>query len=752
MKNKIGFKIVSTTLLCTMLTYTAPIFAYTKDETVYSNLDSTGNDYETIVSTHIKNDDSLDLINDVSDLLNIENTNGDESFTQDGNSIIWKADKNDIFYQGESQKDLPVECNVKYELDGKEINPDELAGKSGNVKISLQYTNKDEHIVNIDGKDVKMYTPFVVVAGTIIQNDSNKNITVTNGKVINDGTKSIVMGIALPGMQESLGLSKDKIDIPNTIEISSLDATNFESSNIITFITPKVLEESDLESFDDLDEIYEKVSTLQTSSKQIKAGADTLATGAVELNKGVSSAYRGSKQMQSEVQKATKTLKSDKTDALNKGQLNQIGNQAAKVATNTIEKQKETIGKQAATQATNTIEKQKETIGKQAATEATNTIGKQKETIGKQAETQATNTIEKQKETIGSQASKVAISTIEKQKETIGKQAAKEAVSTITKQKETIQKQASSQVKDFKLSDAQISKIKKAVESGLEKNDNYKKLTKEQKALVLPFAQSAAESAAQIAASQVANGVASEVAGSVAEQVASQVANQTAQTVAEQIAGQVANETAQSVASSTAGQVASQTAQSVASSTASQVASQTAQSVASSTASQVANQTAQTVAEQTASETAKTTATSVAETVANEVKSTAQKSISSQMEKLGEGLEELTTGLSTINKGTGELSEGANTLSKGITTFNEEGINKICNYINGDVKDITNRVEKLNELSKQYNNFAMINGENEGNVKFIMIIDSIKKHEENDQSKESAILNDEQKTDENEEK
>ena len=133
--NKVISKIVASTLLCSMVGYTLPVFAYTKDETVYSKLDSEGKNYKTIVSTHIENSEYADTINDMSDLLNIKNTSGDETYTQDGNKFVWNANKNDIYYQGESEKELPIECEVKYELDGKEVSANEIAGKSGKVKI-----------------------------------------------------------------------------------------------------------------------------------------------------------------------------------------------------------------------------------------------------------------------------------------------------------------------------------------------------------------------------------------------------------------------------------------------------------------------------------------------------------------------------------------------------------------------------------------------------------------------------------------
>lgn len=271
-------KIISGALLCTMLAYTTPVLAFTKDETVYSKTDANGNTYSTIVSDHITNENQEKMINDISDLLNIKNVNGDEEYSQDGNNLVWNADGSDIYYQGESQKDLPIECNIKYELDGKEITAQELAGKSGKVKITIEYKNKDAHTVKINGKDETLYTPFVVVCGTILDNEHHRNIEITNGKVIDDGSKTTVLGISLPGMQESLNIKKDKLDIPDTIEIT-MDSTDFESSNIVTYVTPKIIEEDDLDIFNKLDGIYSQVNTLQSSSKQIEDGANNLKAG-----------------------------------------------------------------------------------------------------------------------------------------------------------------------------------------------------------------------------------------------------------------------------------------------------------------------------------------------------------------------------------------------------------------------------------------------------------------------------------------
>ena len=176
-----------------MLCYTMPVMAYTKEETVYSKLDARGEVYQTIVSTHIKNTEESQTLQDLSDLLELENTNGYETFQKDGNTVVWNANGNDIYYQGESKKEIPISCQISYELNGEEITKEDLVGKSGKVKITLNYTNHEEHTVNINGKNEVIYTPFLVMAGTILDNETNKNITISSGKVIDDGSKTVVI-------------------------------------------------------------------------------------------------------------------------------------------------------------------------------------------------------------------------------------------------------------------------------------------------------------------------------------------------------------------------------------------------------------------------------------------------------------------------------------------------------------------------------------------------------------------------------
>ena len=683
MKNK---KMISGLLLFTITSYmTIPVFAASKSETVYSNLDSNGKEYKTIVSTQLTNEDKSDEITDISNLLNIENTNGDETFKKEGNQIVWDSNGNNIYYKGESDKQLPVECKITYELNGEEISAEELKGKSGNVKIKINYTNNEKHIVSINGKQVTMYTPFIIVAGTKIDNAKNKNIQITNGKIVDNGESTLAVGIAMPGMQENIGISKSKIDIPEEIEIS-METEDFEMGNIIAVVAVKGIDE-DLTS--DLNSMYSQINELANASNEILAGANQLKEGTSELVSGVDqlkdgtgAAYAGSKQIKDEVEESTKNLKNDNTPAIDSKTLEAIKAQAMQSATLSDE---------------------------------------QKAGIAAQAKAAATLSDE-QKAGIAAQA-KAGAKLTDAQKAGIAAQA-KAAAKLTDAQKAEIAAQA-------KLTDEQKVKITAQAKAGAE-------FTETQKTAIIEQAQKKYTETLTEAEKQLIL--------TVAQNTAYQTATTTALAVAESTAEATALKVAQSVAESTAEATALKVAQSVAESTA----EATAQTVAQSTATRTAETTALTVAQNTATQTAGATATQTATQVGNQAKQKFTNQVVSQMSTLGTALDELTNGLANIDNGVSALSVGTNKLdsgalqlANGVKTFNEQGISKINNLVNGDLRNIASRVEKMNELANEYNNYAGIQNGMAGEVKFIMITDSTTGNGE--VKKEEAVITTEAK-------
>ena len=254
-----------------------------KDESVYVNADESGATTKITVSNWLKNAGINGTINDESDLKDIQNVKGDETFTQNGDDVQWSAGSNDIYYQGTTDKELPVGVEIKYELDGKEIAAKDLLGQSGKLKITVSCTNKSKSTQTINGEKQEMYTPFVMATGIILPDDKFSNVEVDDGKIINEGSNNIVVGFGMPGMAESLDLDEDAADkLPEGFTVTA-DVTNFSIGNTITFASPSILSDLELDDIDDLDDLENKLEKLVDSSEDLVDGSKKLSNKMGEL-------------------------------------------------------------------------------------------------------------------------------------------------------------------------------------------------------------------------------------------------------------------------------------------------------------------------------------------------------------------------------------------------------------------------------------------------------------------------------------
>ena len=268
-----------------------------KEETVYVFSKSDGSVKHVEVSDWLKNPDGLNTIRDASTLSDIVNVEGSEGYTGSGSSLAWDAQGNDIYYKGTTSENPPISIKVTYQLDGKTVSADEIAGKSGRVTIRFDYENNARQVAWVNGAATTICTPFAVVTGTILDNDGFKNVQVENGKVINDGDRCIVAGFALPGMQDSLGIGKDKVDIPDYFEITA-DATDFDLPATLTMATSDLLDDVDASSLDESN-LQSSVDKLQSAMSQLMNGSDSLAAGLQQLASGSSQIDAGAQQLAS---------------------------------------------------------------------------------------------------------------------------------------------------------------------------------------------------------------------------------------------------------------------------------------------------------------------------------------------------------------------------------------------------------------------------------------------------------------------
>lgn len=735
MNKKIISKITASILLGTIIAYASPVFAYTKDETVYTKLDSDGNSYSTIVNNHIKNDEKLSIINDLTDLLNIKNVGSDENPNIDENKLVWNSNGEDVYYQGSTNKELPIECKIKYELNGEEISKEEIAGKSGKIKIVIEYINKDSHIVSINGRNVTMYTPFVVVCGAIVDNNNNKNIEIRNGKAIDNGDKTTLIGISVPGMQESLDISKDKLEIPNTVEIT-MESSSFELGNIITYATSKLLEESDLELVDNLDQIYNKVNELQSASNQLADGSNSLKDGSLQLNTGI-------KQLSYELNSVMNQYENTRNNV----DKNEIKKQIINILNQEIDKMLPDIEKQAKIEAKNAIENHKEELESSvvdtsikytnlAINEKLNEIQKNNGNIlTQEQEKQLRDAIAKDiKEVYESAKNDIQINSYLNELEISIKKEIKNVinnaidskkidVSKLTPQQiEGLRKKYAKEIANIKVINNSITDLEALQIIGVVSNSTLTNVETEINKKIDNISVGNAtqiEEKIKIELNKYITSVSQNIANKFTQgnmELLKEYEKNMQKSIVEALKQKLSNDEVLKSYGNKAKLELNNVVDSVA--------NKTAQDLASTYTSTIANEVANNLIKKQLN----------GEFVGNEIDKKLSKYESSISEALGEvdnKVEILKSALSQLEDGSNQLANGSIELADVMNKFKSEGIENICNYINGDLKDITDRIEKLKELSKQYNNFTMLEDGNNGNVKFIMITDSIKIENDN---------------------
>ena len=777
-----------------------------KDESVYLISDANGNVNKTIVVDHLKNKDKKDTLEDASNLSDIENVKGKEKFTQSGDKLTWQAGGKDIYYQGTATEEPPVTQKVTYYLDGKEISPEDLAGKSGKVKIRFDYTNTTSYTETVNGEKQTVSVPFAAITGLVL-GDGFENIEVTNGKAEVSDSSSVVLGYALPGLNDSLGI-KDKdldgdVNIPEYMEMTA-DVKNFSMPAAMTFVvnasdyvSTDGIDTSDLD--DMINDLKDASTQLQDGSKTLAEGTDTLADGLSTLQSklgtfasgvgtlksglktytdGVSTLSGGLNKLNSNVPTLSNgiTTLNSSAKSLNDG----VALLNATVSAKFTDSEKKTL----LDQVHSTLESQKSEIEKQAQT----TVASQKTAIQKQAQSavdlqktdiqkQAQSTVADQKEDI----EKKAQAAVDDQKEQIKSVAAE----TVKQQETEIKNQAASAVEqeftsgktDYITNEAkkQLASIKPVIESGV-KAQFVQKMAEKNPAITdydsaktffdqnVGMKDGAAEACVNEQIDTIINNLAGSVA-STAKDASKIAAGEAAYTAASQTAGESAYTGASLAAGTAAYTAARQTAGEAAYAGASLAATTAAYTGASQAATTAAYTGAVSGAEQatitSAEQTKATVAASINQKQANGyslvtgmkaladgtqtlynsvptltsgikqlvdgsntlVANNAQ--LNSGASQLADGTNQIVSGVDQLTTGSKTLSEGAHTLADGMVQFNEEGINKILDAYNGDLKPFTDKLQAVIDAGEEYQTYSAIADGQTGSVKFIYKLASI---------------------------
>lgn len=708
-----------------------------KDETVYVLTGADGSVKKIIVSDWLKNELGSASVADKSDLSDIENVKGDESYTINGdNMTVWDAQGNDIYYQGNIQKELPVGLSVRYYLDGKSVSPEELKGKSGKVTIRFDYENRQYETVQINGVNQRIYVPFAMLTGMILDNDTFQNVQITNGKLVNDGDRTVVVGLAFPGLQENLNLSWDDLSIPDSVEITA-DVTNFSLGMTVTLACNDLfsqLGDVDLTSLDStsaLDQLtgamdqllsgssalYEGLSTLLDKSGELVSGVEELAQGAAAIKSGADSVDDGAAQLKAGLANLSSGLNtlSANSEALNSG-AKQVFNSLLETAATQIRAKGLNVPDL-------TIENYAEEL---------NTLIKSLDetTVYETALKQVTDAVEAQRPVITQKVTEAVRQQVETQVTAAVRQQVTEKVTAAVQQQvsatvtDTVQQQVAEQVIQAA---ANMSKADydAAVAAGI----------------IPQQTQDAVNAAIQAQMGSEA------VQSKIAENVSAQMASEAVQSkITENIDTQISSEAVQAtITENTDAQLQTEAIQAtIQQQTELQVQKAISENMASDAVqSQLkkASEGAQTLIALKASlddyntfylglltytggvDDAAAGANSLYAGADQLKGGTAQ--LRAGAAQLYNGVLQLQDGTPALVSGVTQLKDGAMQLSEGLQQFNRDGIQKLVHLLQNDVGDLSARVQATIDVSKDYRSFAGISDDAEGQVKFIYRTDEI---------------------------
>lgn len=708
-----------------------------KDETVYVLTGADGSVKKIIVSDWLKNELGSASVADKSDLSDIENVKGDESYTINGdNMTVWDAQGNDIYYQGNIQKELPVGLSVRYYLDGKSVSPEELKGKSGKVTIRFDYENRQYETVQINGVNQRIYVPFAMLTGMILDNDTFQNVQITNGKLVNDGDRTVVVGLAFPGLQENLNLSRDDLSIPDSVEITA-DVTNFSLGMTVTLACNDLfsqLGDVDLTSLDStsaLDQLtgamdqllsgssalYEGLSTLLDKSGELVSGVEELAQGAAAIKSGADSVDDGAAQLKAglaDLSSGLNTLSAN-SEALNSG-AKQVFNSLLETAATQIRAKGLNVPDL-------TIENYAEEL---------NALIKSLDetTVYETALKQVTDAVEAQRPVITQKVTEAVRQQVETKVTAAVRQQVTEKVTAAVQQQvtatvtDTVQQQVAEQVIQAA---ANMSKADydAAVAAGI----------------IPQQTQDAVNAAIQAQMGSEA------VQSKIAENVSAQMASEAVQSkITENIDTQISSEAVQAtITENTDAQMQTEAIQAtIQQQTELQVQKAISENMASDAVqSQLkkASEGAQTLIALKASlddyntfylglltytggvDDAAAGANALCAGADQLKDGTAQ--LRAGAAQLYNGVLQLQDGTPALVSGVTQLKDGAMQLSEGLQQFNRDGIQKLVNLLQNDVGDLSARVQATIDVSKDYRSFAGISDDAEGQVKFIYRTDEI---------------------------
>ena len=278
---------------CAMPAFAAGKSSFSKSETVYAVMNGDGSIKSTTVSEHLYSASGLSGVTDKTTLTDIQNTESDAEFTQNGEELVWNTEDTDVYYKGNTDKALPIDVKVTYALDGQEAALEDLIGKSGHLTVTVNLKNNETDTVNVNGKDRTIVTPLITAVGVILGGDAS-NVTAEHGMVESAAKSSVAAFVTLPGVKDSLsGLLPDEVDsiedyLQDTVTVEA-DVTELTCPQVMVACATSTaaLGTSNVFDLSSINDLTDGINQLNDAMSQLMDGASQLVDGTSQLANGV---------------------------------------------------------------------------------------------------------------------------------------------------------------------------------------------------------------------------------------------------------------------------------------------------------------------------------------------------------------------------------------------------------------------------------------------------------------------------------
>ena len=278
---------------CAMPAFAAGKSSFSKSETVYAVMNGDGSIKSTTVSEHLYSASGLSGVTDKTTLTDIQNTESDAEFTQNGEELVWNTEDTDVYYKGNTDKALPIDVKVTYALDGQEAALEDLIGKSGHLTVTVALKNNETGTVNVNGKDRTIVTPLITAVGVILGGDAS-NMTAEHGMIESAAKSSVAAFVTLPGVKDSLsGLLPDEVDsiedyLQDTVTVEA-DVEDFTCPQVMVACATSTaaLGTSNVFDLSSINDLTDGINQLNDAMSQLMDGASQLVDGTSQLANGV---------------------------------------------------------------------------------------------------------------------------------------------------------------------------------------------------------------------------------------------------------------------------------------------------------------------------------------------------------------------------------------------------------------------------------------------------------------------------------